>query len=260
LPGYSVITLMDTKNLHITELFKQFADAQQAWLRKRNCEMQPPVAGLLEQLLARCQPKSEIAILQQALLDPYCPLGMLEQTIFADVIGMRFFVNKRRPALEALLAEELVAWTTAFLRIRHDIKIFFDPAKVTCIPVDGTRHRLPYDQWCILCGMCCQIGGIPPEPPTRHRLPYDQWCILCGMCCQIGGIPPEPPPSVRYPDHWYPYLAGEAIDNQQLCPFLFQYFGEPRFFCAVHHIKPLACRQFDRKDCRQRLAEGGLHA
>ena len=223
---------MNTKHLHITELFKQFADAQQAWLRKRKCEMQPPVAGLLEQLLARCQPKSEIAILQQALLDPYCPLGMLEQTIFADVIGMRFFVNKRRPEMEAVLAGELVAWTTAFLRIRHDIKIFFDPAKVTCIPVDGTRHRLP----------------------------YDQWCILCGMCCQIGGIPPEPPPSVRYPDHWYPFLAGEALDNQQLCPFLFQYFGESRFFCAVHHIKPLACRQFDRKDCRQRLAEGGLHA
>ncbi len=219
------------KHLHITELFKQFADAQQTWLRKWNCEMQPRVDGLLEQLLSRCQPKSEIAILQQALLDPYSPLGMLEKTIFADVIGMRFFINKHRPDLEAALAGELAAWASAFLRIRHDIKIFFDPAKVTCIPVDGTRHRLP----------------------------YDQWCLLCGTCCQIGGIPPEPPPSVRYPDHWYPFLTGEAVDNQQLCPFLFQYFGEPRFFCAVHHIKPLACRQFDEKDCRQRQAEGGLH-
>jgi hypothetical protein len=220
------------KHLHIAELFKQFSVAQQTWLRKRNCEMQPIVARLLERLLARCQPKSEIAILQQALLDPYCPLGMLEQTIFADVTGMRFFINKRRPHMEALLAGELVAWTTAFLRIRHDIKIFFDPATVTCIPVDGTRHSLPYDQWCILCGVCCQIGGIPPKPPPR----------------------------VRYPEHWYPFLAGEAVENQQLCPFLFQYFGEPRFFCAVHHIKPLACRQFDEKDCRHRLADGGLHA
>ena len=219
------------KHLHITVLFKQFADAQQTWLRKWNCEMQPRVDGLLEQLLSRCQPKSEIVNLQQALLDPYCPLGMLEKTIFADVIGMRFFINKRRPALEAVLAGELVTWATAFLRIRHDIKIFFDPAKVTCIPVDGTRHHLP----------------------------CDQWCILCGVCCQIGGIPPEPPPSVRFPKHWYTFLAGKAVDNQQLCPFLFQYFGEPRFFCAVHHIKPLACRQFDEKNCRQRLAEGGLH-
>lgn len=219
------------RHLHITELFKQFTDARQTWLRRWNGEMQPPVDGLLEQLLSRCQPKSKIAILQQALLDPYSPLGMLEQTIFADVIGMRFFINKRRPDLEAVLAGELMAWATAFLRIRHDIKIFFDPAKVTCIPVDGTRHCLP----------------------------CDQWCILCGVCCQIGGVPPEPPPSVRYPDHWYAFLTGEAVDNQQLCPFLFQYFGEPRFFCAVHHIKPLACRQFDEKDCRQRQAEGGLH-
>ena len=54
-------------------------------------------------------------------------------------------------------------------------------------------------------------------------------------------------------------VAGGAVDNQQLCPFLFQYFGEQRFFCAIHNIKPIACRQFGEEECRRRLTERGLH-
>jgi Fe-S-cluster containining protein len=73
-------------------------------------------------------------------------------------------------------------------------------------------------------------------------------------------VPPNPPPKIRYPDHWYSFLAGEAVENQQLCPFLFQYFGEPLYFCAIHHIKPLACRRFGRENCRKRLADRNLHA
>ncbi|MCG6973126.1 MAG: hypothetical protein LJE66_08275 [Desulfobacterales bacterium] len=47
--------------------------------------------------------------------------------------------------------------------------------------------------------------------------------------------------------------------NQQLCPFLFQHFGEPRYFCAIHNIKPITCRIFDRKDCRRRKEDRGLN-
>ena len=170
-------------------------------------------------------------MLRQALLDPYFPLGMLEQTVFSDVDGMRFFINKNRPDLEPVLVAELVRWSEAFLEIRLDIETFFDPESISCISLDGKRHQLPTDQWCTLCGVCCQIGGVPPAPPA----------------------------GIRYPAHWYTYLAGGAVDNQQLCPFLFQYFGEQRFFCAIHNIKPIACRQFGEEECRRRLVERGLH-
>jgi len=223
---------MNMKHFHITELFKHFAGVQQQRLSKQNVARQLPEDDFLDQLLSRCHREKDAALLRQSLGDPYFPLGMLERTIFADVTGMRFFINKRRPDLEPELAGELMAWATAFLKIRHDIQTFFDPATITCIPVDGFRHRLP-------------LG---------------QWCTLCGVCCQIGGVPPNPPPGIRYPDHWYAFLCGKALENQQLCPFLFQYFGEPLYFCAIHHIKPVACRQFDMENCRERLAERNLHA
>jgi Fe-S-cluster containining protein len=79
------------------------------------------------------------------------------------------------------------------------------------------------------------------------------------VCCQIGGVPPNPPAGVFYPAHWFDFLSGEKFKNQQLCPFLFQYFGEPRFFCAIHNIKPISCRVFEREDCRKRLSDRGLH-
>jgi len=222
---------MDTKRPHITKLFKHFASVQQDWLSSGNRETQNPVDGLLKQLLSHYHMESEVSTLQQALLDPYFPLGMLKRTLFADVVGMRFYINKLRPDLEPVLAVELKEWAAAFLRIRLDIQSFFDPKTITCIPVDGRRHHLPSDQWCTLCGVCCQIGGVPPDPPQ----------------------------DVRYPDHWYTFLAGEKVENQQLCPFLFQYFGEQRFFCAIHNIKPIACRQFDQEECHQRLVERDLH-
>ena len=223
---------METITLHITDLFKQFARTQQELLR----ELRPGEVlrgnGDLDPLLALCSSGPETSLLRQALLDPYFPLGMLEQTVFADVDGMRFFICKHRPDLEPVLTAELGKYSEAFLRIRLDIETLFDPATITCIPLDGHKHQLPTDQWCTLCGVCCQIGGVPPEPPT----------------------------GINYPDHWYKYLAGGAVDNQQLCPFLFQYFGELRFFCAIHHVKPMSCRHFNEKECRQRLAQRSLHA
>ena len=216
---------------HITELFKQYAGLQQNLLGSPDT-VQPHAANrVFERLLDRFHCKTDVSILSEALPDPYFPLGMLEQTIFADVVGMRFFINKRRWDLELVLGRELVEWAKAFLRIRHDIQTLFDPNTITCIPVDETHHRLPSGQWCTLCGVCCQIGGVPPDPPA----------------------------DIVYPDHWLGLLAGETLGNQQLCPFLFQFFGEPRFFCAIHHIKPISCRRFDREDCRRRLEDRCLH-
>ena len=222
---------MGTKNLHITDLFKHFAHEQQGVLKGYGFARQNLENGLLSELLSRCHEQTEPSILRQALLDPYFPLGMLENTLFANVDGMRFFINKHRPDLEPVLLDELVNWSRTFLRIRQDIEALFDPESITCIPLNGVRQQLPTNQWCTLCGVCCQIGGVPPEAPA-------------GIC---------------YPKYWETYLAGGAMNNQQLCPFLFQYFGEQRFFCAIHNIKPIACREFGEKECRRRLAERSLH-
>jgi hypothetical protein len=222
---------MYTSDLHYAELFEYFSRVQQRWLSKGFLDLQAPVEAYLEPLLRRHPRKPDRGDMQRALLDPYFPLGMLQRTLFAEVDGMRFYINKLRSDLETVLAGELESWCAVFLQIRHDIRTRFDPTTITCIPLDGKKHPLPDKQWCTFCGVCCQIGGLPPEPPA----------------------------DVRYPDHWNAYLSGRALDNQQMCPFLFQYFGEPRFFCAIHHVKPAACRQFDEEDCRQRLSMRGLH-
>jgi hypothetical protein len=223
---------MNSKPNHITELFKQYADLRQNLLSGTDTTQKSSENRMLKHLLDRFHLDADVSVLSRALSDPYFPIGMLEQTIFADVVGMRFFINKKRWDIEPVLARELVEFASVFLKIRHDIQILFDPITITCIPLDGIRHHLPSDQWCNLCGVCCQIGGLPPDPPAE----------------------------IVYPDHWFSFLSGETLKNQQLCPFLFQYFGEPRFFCAIHNIKPLTCRAFDLKDCRRRLEDRGLHA
>jgi hypothetical protein len=222
---------MNCKPHHITQLFKQYAGVQQNLLSRSDTKQESAANQFLKQLLDRIHRQTDVSILLRALPDPYFPLGMLVQTIFADVVGMRFFINKKRWDIEPILAQELVEFAGVFLRIRHDIQTLFDPNTITCIPVDGTRHHLPSGQWCSLCGVCCQIGGLPPVPPAE----------------------------VVYPDHWFGFLSGETLKNQQLCPFLFQYFGESRYFCAIHHIKPITCRIFNREDCRRRLEDRGLH-
>ena len=222
---------MNYNQYHITELFKQYADLRQNLLSRSDTIQTSAENRVLKELLDRFHRKTDTSVLYQALPDPYFPLGMLQQTIFADVVGMRFFINKKRWDMEPVLARELVEFAGVFLRIRRDIQTLFDPATVTCIAIDGTRHHLPSGQWCNLCGVCCQIGGLPPDPPAE----------------------------IVYPAHWFGFLSGETLKNQQLCPFLFQYFGEPRFFCAIHNIKPITCRVFDREDCRRRLEGRGLH-
>ena len=218
--------------LHIKDLFQRFAQERQEALRAGGTSRESfPGDASLKPVLAWFGEAEERPLLRRALLDPYFPLGMVERTIFGNADGMRFFINKRRPELERHLGEELVRTARAFLRVRMDIEQFFDPGTITCIPLNGRRHRLATGQWCTLCGICCEIGGVPPEPAA----------------------------GIRYPEQWYIYLAGGAVENQQFCPFLFQYFGEAWFFCAIHNVKPVACRQFDEEACRTRVKEGGLH-
>jgi hypothetical protein len=226
------VHITDLKKRHFTKLFIDFAGARQEQLRGTGCVEQDSMNNISNQLLSRYPDESEASRVHRALLDPYFPLGMLERTLFADVDGMRFFINKSRPDLEPVLIDALREWSEVFLRIRSDIETSYDPATITCIPLDGMRHRLP----------------------------TAQWCTLCGICCQIGGVPPMPPPGVLYPNHWSSYLAGDAMENQQLCPFLYQYFGELFFFCAIHNIKPAGCRQFGKEECLRRLNERNLHS
>jgi hypothetical protein len=221
----------DFKDIHFTQLFIIFARERQKQLRGTDCVERGSMNGISNQLLSRYPDESEASQVRKALYDPYFPLGMLERTLFADVDGMRFFINKSRPDLEPVLIEALREWSEIFLRIRSDIETCYDRATITCIPLDGKRHRLPTAQWCTLCGLCCEIGGVPPKPPS----------------------------GVLYPDHWSSCLAGDAMENQQLCPFLYQYFGEPFFFCAIHNIKPAGCQHFGEKDCLRRLSERNLH-
>jgi len=129
---------------HITELFKQYAGIRQNLLRRPGATQKSAENRFLIQLLDRFHLDADVSILSQALPDPYFPLGMLEQTIFADVVGMRFVINKKRWDMEPILARELVEFAGVFLRIRQDIQTLLDPDTVTCIPVDGTRHHLPY--------------------------------------------------------------------------------------------------------------------
>jgi hypothetical protein len=119
---------MNMNHLHITDLFKRFAGLQQKRLSKHTPKIRFASDKALDQLLSRCRQATDAALFQQVLCDPYFPLGMLERTIFADVTGMRFYINKRRPDLEPELINELTAWASAFLRVRHDIQNFFEPA------------------------------------------------------------------------------------------------------------------------------------
>ncbi len=218
--------------LHITDAFLSFSRIRQRELMRNGCAGGGSHAGFLSRLLLCYPVESAAARVRRALLEPYFPLGMLAQTLFADVRGMRFYINKRRPDLESVLTDELSAWCEIFLRIREDIETLYDPMTVTCIPLDGEKHQLPTDQWCTLCGRCCQVGGVPATSPT----------------------------GVRYPDRWLRYVTGGEMENQQLCPFLLQNFGEPFYFCAIHNIKPVGCRAFGEQDCRARLSDRGLHS
>ena len=97
---------MDSKPNHITELFKQYAELRQNSLRRTDTAQKSFENRMLKHLLDRFHLDADVAVLSLALSDPYFPIGMLEQTIFADVVGMRFFINKKRWDLEPVLARD----------------------------------------------------------------------------------------------------------------------------------------------------------
>ena len=71
------------KYAHLTELFRQFATAQMERLIMDDGHLRLPVDERLKQLLGRFHSNSDVITLQNALLDPYFPLGMLVRTIFS---------------------------------------------------------------------------------------------------------------------------------------------------------------------------------
>lgn len=169
-------------------------------------------------------------ILTQALLDPYFPAEMIRKTLFAHVTGMRFYIDKERPEMQPVLLRDLTQFAKAFLHIREDLANLAS-LRPSAPPLDGRRL-------------------VPPS---------GQWCRMCGTCCAIGGVPAVPPQGVVYPSHWRGFLEGTQLDNQQLCPFLFQSPGSMHHFCSIHPIKPVPCRAFDAEDCRARRQDVPLH-
>uniref|UniRef100_A0A832EJE4 YkgJ family cysteine cluster protein n=1 Tax=Desulfacinum infernum TaxID=35837 RepID=A0A832EJE4_9BACT len=208
-----------------------FAQTRLRRLASDTVEPDADCRAKLDRLLAWPGAAAHGPVLQAALLDPFFPLAMMQRTLFAHVTGMRFYIHKDRPDLQPMLLRDLSQFARAFLEIRRDLAVLYPCRPPSSFLEDGA--------------------------PTLA--PFDQWCDLCGQCCQIGGVPAQPPESVCYPDSWRDLLEGTRLDNQQLCPFLFQYRGSQVHFCAIHRIKPVACRSFDADDCRARRRDGFLH-
>lgn len=159
-----------------------------------------------------------------ALCEPYLALTMLWLTLG---LGLRGNPHHPRPRQEqgAPLTRDLLAFLRLHLRLRADLPALVD------WPPDGLPHQELHGD-----------GG---------------WCDLCGRCCCHGGTVPTPPPGVDYPAYWYHALAGATLLPQPFCPFLFQARGLPMFFCGLHPIKPLACRDFDQNHCRRGRPQRG---
>ncbi|WP_073041805.1 hypothetical protein [Desulfacinum infernum] len=213
------------------DILKEIIEWRTLELREEIPKPRPETRRALRSLLAHPFFSPHARTVEAALWDPYFPLGMIRRTILADVTGMRFFINKTRPDIQEALSLQVAAAADLFLEAKRDLVRVADPKTVTCVPLDGRLHPLP-------------SGG---------------WCRLCGTCCQIGGVQAEPPPGVGYPPRWVAMIEGSAHPHQQLCPFLFQYFGRDIYFCAIHRIKPRACAGFGPEDCARCRTDIALH-
>lgn len=178
--------------------------------------IEAPRARALAQRVWPQAPQAKEAL--AALCDPYLALTMLWLTLG---LGLRGNAHHPRPRGERGqdLARDLLAFLRLHLRIRADLPALVD--------------------W--------PAGGLPHQDLEGDG----GWCDLCGRCCCHAGTVPTPPPGVEYPAYWHHALAGATLLPQPFCPFLFQSQGLPLFFCGLHPIKPLACRDFDRQDCRR---------
>jgi len=166
-------------------------------------------------------------ILKTALSNPYFPVSVMLRTHFCDE---RPELKQDSERWDRVLRRRLALLCTVFLRIWDDLALF-GMDRVTSIPLDGD---------------------------SKHVLPEAQWCRFCGNCCRLSGTIPDPPETIRYPGYWYSYIAGDSPVVQEFCPFLFQFFGRERFFCAIHNVKPLTCLKFGEDDCRQRRMDRSL--
>lgn len=161
----------------------------------------------------------------RALQDPFLALTMLWRTL-----GQGFRGNplhpRPHPSQGQRLIQDLMAFFRLHLRLRGDL-----------------AGRVDWPQ-----------AGVPASALRGSG----GWCDLCGECCAHAGTVPTPPTGITYPPYWYHALAGHTLYPQPFCPFLFQSRQGAVFFCSIHPIKPLACRDFDATDCqRGRPGRGG---
>ncbi len=177
----------------------------------------PPPANLARPLVEAVWPgEPEQRDALAALASPFVALTMLERTLAR---GFRGNPGHLRPADDQgeRLASDLLAFLRLHLRITAEL-----PALVAWPPAGVPAADLAGD------------GG---------------WCDLCGQCCCHCGTVPTPPDGTDYPPWFHHAIAGDSLWPQPFCPFLFQALGQPRFFCGLHPIKPLACSRFGRADC-----------
>lgn len=156
-------------------------------------------------------------LVARAVEDPFFPLSLFQKH-YAAGRGEDLPKATRR-------AEHLALLSGMYLRIREDIDRVF-----------GDRHITVVD-----------LGG-----DARQDVAVDQWCTLCGSCCQLRGTVPDPPETIRYPGYWYNYLAGDGPLNQRFCPFLFEVPPRGVFFCSIHKVKPRTCLAFGREACMEK--------
>jgi hypothetical protein len=168
---------------------------------------------------------AERELAAQALCQPHLALTMLWRTLGQGLRGNPHHLRPRDGEV-LRLARDLLALLRAHLRLCSDL---------------AGRVDWP-------------AGGVPAGSLSGDG----GWCDLCGLCCCHCGTVPAAPTGVDYPAYWYHLLAGEAAPPQPFCPFLFQTLDRPLYFCGLHPIKPLPCRQFDRADCQRGLPFRGL--
>ncbi|MCB2188176.1 MAG: hypothetical protein KQJ78_17290 [Deltaproteobacteria bacterium] len=157
------------------------------------------------------------------LADPYLPWTRLWEVL---ALGHRGNPLHPRPrdTQGPRLVRDLAAYLTLFRRLRADL------TGPLALPARGLA-----------------FGELAPDEGG--------WCDFCGRCCCHAGTVPTPPPGVRYPGWWYAALAGETLFPQPFCPFLLQTRDRPAYFCAIHPVKPVACRSFGPRLCATGLAE-----
>lgn len=157
---------------------------------------------------------------RRALMDPFLPL-----TLF-----LHHYVHEQRNGEEnvARAGQNLARLSQMHLRIRRDISRYVGNTKATCVDLNGN---------------------------SLQQVTLDQWCRLCGQCCQLSGTIPDSPHGITYPGYWYTFIAGDGPVVQRFCPFLFELPPQGIFFCSIHHVKPRTCLAYGEEECSRNHPE-----